>query len=372
MFMRLAAALLAAVLALGSAAQGPSISEPRDGRRISGDHFVAAGSVRIGQTVGGDLFAAGGTVDVDGAVDGDAIVAGGTVRIGAPVAHSVYAAGGQLTTNGPIGRNARIAGGDVQIGAMTQVAGNVSVAGGQVTIDGRIHGALHAGGGSVLINGPIDGDVVSTAGSIELGPNARIGGRLRYASRDALRQHPEAQVLGGVEVMRFESHAPGEWPRQRAFGGGWLWTAGLVVLAVALSLALPQPVRRVAETWRSRPAMSLLLGFVALVCVPVAALILLVTVIGIPLALLTLLLYLALLLVGYIASGIGVGHWALQHFSPARSSLPTWSAAAAACGMLAIALLGRLPWLGGLIVFLALLAGIGALTLQLRRRPQPV
>jgi|GEM_PF-1978396 len=36
-------------------------------------------------------------------------------------------------------------------------------------------------------------------------------------------------------------------------------------------------------------------------------------------------------------------------------------------GMLAISLLGRLPYVGGLVLLIALLTGLGALLLQVRR-----
>ncbi len=370
---RLIAAFVVALLALGVAAQEARTDERtvKVERRAGDDLFTAGGSVRIGRPVGGDVFAAGGNVDVDGAVGGDAVVAGGNVRIGAPVAQTLYAAGGQLVISAPIGHNARIAGGEVEFDRRAQVAGNVSVAGGQVTIEGRVNGYLRVAGGSVVIDGAIEGDVVSTAGSIELGPNARIGGSLRYASRDAIKQHPDAQVLGGITSLPFEARAPaGESSYAVGGGAGWVWTAGLLLVAVVLSAALPEASRRVTETLLRRPAMSLLLGFIALVCIPVAAILLLVTIIGIPLGLLVLLLYPPLLLIGYVGTGIGVGHLALRRYAPTRSTQTGWRIAAAAAGMLALALLGRLPWLGGLLVFAALLIGVGALALQFARRPQ--
>ncbi len=373
MLFHLAATVFAAAFALTAAAQAQRVQEPTSvAQTVATDHFAAGGSVRIGKPIEGDLFAVGGNVDVDSAVGGDAVVAGGNVRIGAPVAQSVYAAGGQLVINSPIGRNARIAGGQVEIDRRAQVAGNVSVAGGQVRIEGHINGYVRAGGGSVIIDGPVDGDVVSTAGSVELGPNARIGGQLRFASRDDLSQHPGAQVLGGIERLPFAARRPTEKPQPAEIGRslGWAWTTGLLLIAVVLSVALPEPARRVAETLRARPLMSLLIGFIALVCIPVAALIVLLTVIGVPLALLAAVLYFALLLIGYVGSGIGVGQWALHRFKPARAAQRSWLAAFAAVGMLAIALLGRLPWIGGPIVFVALLAGVGALALQFARHPQ--
>jgi len=46
-------------------------------------------------------------------------------------------------------------------------------------VHGPIDGYLRVGAGRVLINAAIGGDVEVGAGSLELGPNARITGRLR-------------------------------------------------------------------------------------------------------------------------------------------------------------------------------------------------
>jgi len=98
----------------------------------------------------------------------------------------------------------------------------------------------------------------------------------------------------------------------------WLWTGGLALLAVALALALPDWYARVADTLQSRPGVSALVGFIVLVCVPVAALMLLVTIIGVPLALGVLLLYPLLLLVGYASTAVALGRMALARWMPER------------------------------------------------------
>jgi cytoskeletal protein CcmA (bactofilin family) len=327
--------------------------------------------VRVDKEVKGDVFLAGCSIDVDAAVAGDALVAGGSVRIGAPIGQTLYAAGGQLTVNASVGRNARIAGGQVELGPKSQVGGNVTVAGGEVRINGAVKGYVRAAGGKVLINGPVQGDVVATSGAVELGPNARIGGQLRYASRDEMTRDAAAQVQGGIERMQVEGGWPVPDQAERSVGrsGGWVWSIGLMLIAALLVAALPDFYARVAQTLRSRTAMSLLLGFVAMVCIPAAALILLFTIIGVPLALTTVALYLALLLVGYVSAGIGVGEWLLTRIKPDRASAKWWRIGAAVLGMLAISLLGRLPYVGGFAVLIALLLGLGALMLQVRHGP---
>jgi hypothetical protein len=48
-----------------------------------------------------------------------------------------------------------------------------------------------------------------------------------------------------------------------------------------------------------------------------------------------------------------------------------WRIAAAVCGILVIAILGRIPFLGSLIVFGALIIGMGAVGLQMGRTLRP-
>jgi hypothetical protein len=362
----LACALLLGIPLLLPAQQASPMRETVE-RGLGADRFVAGGVVTVAKPVAGDLFAAGGNIDVDAAVAGDALVAGGNVRLGAPVGQNLYAAGGRVSVNGTVQRNARLAGGHVEIGPRAKIAGNVSVGGGEARIGGAIGGYLQVGGGRVFIDGPIGGDVEAGSAEIELGPGARISGTLRYASRDELRRDPAAQVLGGIERLAPRAAWPVPSVRERARHRiAWLWSAGLIVLAAALAAALPGVYSGVAAAVRTHWARSLLVGFIALVCIPVGALLAMLTVIGIPLALAVLALYLALLVVGYASAGVSVGELALQRWQPARASRRGWRVVAAALGMLAISLLGGIPWIGGLVVSAAMLLGIGALLSQLQ------
>jgi cytoskeletal protein CcmA (bactofilin family) len=366
----LTAALFLTALAPPVSAQQPAAKREPVERDFGSDHFVAGGTVSVTQPVAGDLVAAGGDVDVGAEIGGDALVAGGNVRLGAPIRQGLYAAGGRVAVNATVQRNARIAGGNVTIGPQAKISGNVTVGGGDVRISGSIDGYLQVGGGHVVIDGPVGGNVEVGGGAVELGPNARINGRLRYASRDDLLRDPAAQVQGGIE--RFTPRAA--WPassgaRERVGRGiGWVWSIGLLIVAAILVSALPGVYTGVSAAVRARWALSLLIGFIALVCIPVAAFIAMLTVIGVPLALVTLALYLALLVAGYVSAGISIGQLALQRFHAARAAQAGWRVAAAMLGMLAISLLGRLPLIGGLVIFAAMLLGIGALLMQLQPR----
>jgi len=143
-----------------------------------------------------------------------------------------------------------------------------------------------------------------------------------------------------------------------------------VLLAALLLAALPRFHGRVGRTLRQHPALSMLLGVVWLVCAPAALVLLLLTVLGIPLALLGAALYVALLPLAYVSTAIAVGDWALRVWRADTASTWAWRAAAAALVLVLLSQATRVPWLGGAIVAAALAAGLGGFALQLRAAPQ--
>ena len=367
------------------------------------DRFVAGGTVTEVAPVAGDLIAAGGSVDVDTDVAGGVVAAGGKVRIGGSVGQSVHAAGGQLSLVGggggpppPAGAGGgarggaggtpppggggqkrggggggapppRLAGGEIEIGPKAHIAGNLGAAAGRIAVRGAVDGHLSAGAGNLLIDAPIGGDVEAAAGTLELGPNARIGGTLRYRSTEPLKRDPAAQVAG--EIVRIGPD-PAQWSseaRQVRRGAGLFWTTGLMLLAALLVAVTPRLSASVSESLRGRPGFSLVLGFVVLVCTPIATVLLLVTIIGVPLALLVLFAWLALLPVAWASTGVAVGDWFLARAASARGERTRWRVVAAVLGVLLLALASRVPWFGGWIGFAALIVGLGAWALQLRR-----
>src|SRR4051812_3752246 len=245
---------------------------------------LAGGVAAAGKGDVNDLFAAGGNVKVDKPVTGDAVAAGGVVELRAPVSDRVRIAGGDVLIDSTIGSKLTVAGGKVTIGPDAVVGGDARIFAGQVVVEGRIEGNLNASAGEILINGQVRGDVTARGGKIELGPDARIGGVLRYTG-GTLKQADGARVMGAVvrDTQRsagnrsFTFRGPG-----RAFGVVFF----LVVLAVAALLlsVLPRFSARAAERAADSPASMTGLGFVTIVGVPEAIVLLCITIIGIPVA----------------------------------------------------------------------------------------
>jgi cytoskeletal protein CcmA (bactofilin family) len=284
-------------------------------------------------------------------IGGDGIYAGGNVDIDEPVAGNLYVAAGRITITAPISGKARIAAG-------------------RAVIKGNIEGDLRVAAGHVTLDGTVGGDVRVAAGSLELGPNARIAGKLRFRG-DNLEQDPAAQVTGGITRSERRHRSWGHDSFGRS-GIHLVWTAGLVLLAGLIAGAMPGAARRMEDELRVHPWIAPLFGLVALICIPIAAVLVMITIIGIPIGLLALLGYAALLIVGYVTTSVVVSGLILERFNTESAARTAWRVGAAVLAMLVIALLGRVPFVGGLVCFVALIVGVGVIVATLvNRRPPP-
>lgn len=333
------------------------------------DFFGAGGMLNLTEPVGGDAFLAGGHVSVASEIQGDLVAAGGEVSIGGNVGDDVYAAGGNVKLDAIVAGNARIGGGEVAIGPATAVSGAVSVTGGRVDFEGDAHDYLQASGGSVRINGVVHGDARVRAQDVVIGPDTQIGGRLIVYGPAEPEVPDGAVVAGGVE---FHATSPEEIfdggrdeVRQVAHGfGSVIWYAGLFVAGGLFLLVFPELSARASATIGREPLRSLGTGFAVLVVVPACAVLLLFTIIGIPLALLLVPLYLVLLFLGWVTAALFIGQKAI---GAVRSAPPTGIGPRLAALLIAFVLLwllGHVPYVGSWVKFGVLLAGMGALVVQ--------
>jgi hypothetical protein len=143
---------------------------------------------------------------------------------------------------------------------------------------------------------------------------------------------------------------------------------GLMVLAALIAAALPSASRRMAQELRARPWITPLVGLVALTTIPIAAVLVMITIIGIPVGVLALMAYAALLLLGYVWIAVVVGAMLLDRVKPETAARTAARVGAAVLAMLALAILVRVPYLGGLVKLSALVVGVGMIVAAMFRR----
>jgi hypothetical protein len=372
----------AALLALGLATiTGCSVQIEGDdsiAQQFGSDYVGAGGMVNVTEPIAGDAFLAGGRVAIATEVQGDLVVAGGEVSLGGAVGDDLYGAGGNVQLDAIVTGNARLAGGDVTVGPATVVAGTVNLTGGRVQFDGNTHQNLRASGGSVRINGEVHGDVVVRAEELLVGPDTRIGGRLVFRGPAEPEIAEGAVIVGGVDFQRKSARgilddASGH-ARDAVLGvGAFLSFVGLFLAAALFLVMFPNFAAAAAAVVGRKPLQSIGLGLAFVACVPFLGVVLLITVIGIPLALLLVPIYLLLLFLGWATVALFVAQRGLDTLRPGRHSTMALRLLALFLALVALWLLRQVPLVGGLLAFVALLAGIGAFVWQAwnRRDPTP-
>lgn len=334
------------------------------------DFFSAGGQLNLTEPVAGDAFLAGGRVAVASEVQGDLVAAGGEVSIGGAVKDDLYAAGGTVRVDALVDGNARVAGGEVSVGPATVVVGALSLTGGRIQFDGNTHSYLQASGGTVRLNGEVHGDAEVRAEELVIEPGTRIAGKLVYRGPEAPVVPEGAVIAGGVEfhergaghyVQDTETHAHGA----HHGIGSVVWLLGVFIAAALFLLLFPHYAREAASAIGRLPLQSIGLGLAILVCVPFLGVLLLITIIGIPLALLLVPLYLLVLFLGWVTAALFIAQRGLEALRPGQPVTTAWQLLALFLALLALWLVGKIPYIGDLVAFVALIAGIGALAWRL-------
>lgn len=322
------------------------------------DTLLAAGeTIAIDGDVNGDLLAFGRRITVRGNVTGDLITGGETISVEGSVGGNIIGGGrGVSLLRARVGRNLYGFGRDVAIDAATEVVGNAIAFGETVDIAGRVDTDVKGFGGNVTIGGMVQGDVEGFAGQITLLPSARIGGDLtaHLDSEEKLRVASGAVVGGRTDVQLVEP----ELRRNRYLTIGY-YVGQIVRLGTAfltgLLLFFVFPVLR---TVALPNAMAVLrsggIGLAAAVTLPVAALLACITIVGLPLGLLTFLLGAVGL---YFSKAVVAGVIGRALFRAPNG--PPHYAATLLAGLAVVIVAINLPFVGGLAHLVITLVGFG-------------
>ncbi len=228
---------------------------------------------------------------------------------------------------------------------------------------GDIGNDLSVAAAEIRISGNVSGDADLSGADIHITQSTRIAGNLHYNSPRLAIIDPEAFIGGSV------THRQMEWEESDARPGGMFFPLTLIVAGIVWFLLFPRFTLSSVNIMREDTGKSLLVGFVVLIVIPVAAFILMAIVLGLWVGLSLLFLYLLALLAGYLlacffVADLGAGLARLDISSKGKRIV------AFVLAIIVVALLAKIPLLGGLLVFILLLLGLGSGALQLQRSYQ--
>ena len=354
--------------------------------QVTGDVVAMAGDLKIGDAISGDVIAAGGRVETTGRVDGEVIVMGGSVDLDSAIAGNVLVTagavevqnridgdlkvvGGRISAEGAVGGNLMMTGGNVELEDDARIAGNAWAFGGRVEIEGIVGGDLRVAGRRVEIGGEIRGDAHIDALELKILKTAKFLGNVTYRSPNKADIDGDAQFVGDVTFIQSEEprHAVGA-AFATAGGAVLILVLAFILLGAAQVLILPDVSFAAAGTIGGEPWKAIGIGFAMLVAAPFAIVLLMSTVVGIPLGLVLGAIYLVMLALGFVVSGLAVGRKGLSWISRDWGQSAWGRIGIVAVGLFVIAIVALIPFLGVLIVLIAVCVGTGALAVQVVRR----
>jgi hypothetical protein len=236
-----------------------------------------------------------------------------------------------------------------------QTTKDVVVIDGNVTVRGTVDGNVVVADGDVTLRGHVTGDVVTFGGTATLGRRAQVDGDMLYGDKKP-QVAPGAQVGGEVKKFKAEELAGGALAWRI---GVWLAvTLSMLVLGLILLALFPKAADAVARTAKARTGRALLIGLLTFFVIPILGFVALITVVGIPLGAGLLLALLPIYGVAYTASAFVVGRLVSKQGARILAFV---------IGVAILRVLALVPFLGGLVWFLATLLGLGALMVAAQR-----
>lgn len=307
--------------------------------------ILPTGSV-YAQSPNGDIIRFGEdyTLEEGETLDGSIAVFGGNIEIQE-----------DATVNGDIA----LFGGNLMVEDGVEINGDIAMFGGNITIDGTVDGDIVIFGGQVLLTSTavVDGNIATIGGQVTQEPGAEVSG-------DVTNNAPPS-----IDVPPVNPNAPNPNVSVRVNNPFWdLMGAILQAVVIAgigmlLTLFLQPQLERAGDAMTRQPFLAGGYGLLTFIVVPVAALIMAITLILIPVSLLVVFMVMpAVWVFGMVALGHEVG----DRFTRAinQSWAPVLSTGFGTfLLMLIVGLVDLIPCVGWLPSFLVALVGVGGVAM---------
>lgn len=311
--------LISIGLSFHALAQEPDIQSTVPSAKVVDQSAYRIGErLVISDLINGDLFCMGGSVVVDAIVNGDIICAGGTVIIRGDTTGDVRVVASTITVDGNVSGNATLIGGTVIVTNNTTIGEDINIVAQRITHDGSIERDALFRAQNITVNGDIGRRLQLFHGDSALISDAATIGSLAYASPDNI-QLPKSMIGAPIEQMPVDMAYKINNILQSSIMLVALLYIGLFIslLLTALGVAFlfPRSLEDSIYFATKQPATTLGAGVITLILIPPSIVLLLISIVGIPLALIIGSLFFAVVLL----SAPFVAHYIGNMFFPERS-----------------------------------------------------
>jgi hypothetical protein len=345
--------------------------------------YIAGGTLTINAPVYGDLVIIGGTVIINDSILGDILIGGGNLTLNGFVSSDIRGMGGEILLSKNVEGDVLLAGGTLHI-EKNVVISNLIAAGGKVTLDGTVTKDVKMAAGEFIFNGRIGGNLDIRGDKVTI--NGEIGGLSSIAAstsiliresaifrRDIRYWVPGYEPAFGSSLTNAKAtrDASLKMNEKRWYYLGWgsvlflIWYMGMALLMImAIQYFFSRTIHQAAVTSGRDTMKAFFRGLVFLLLMPLVILILFVTVIGIPIAVILLFFYIALIILASCMVGSTAAHWYNERY---ENQWTFWPMVFASFGFFILfKLISLTPLIGWLFTLIAVSTVFGAILMNIK------
>lgn len=330
--------------------------------RLADDLYATARTLAVKGKISGDVVAAAASFETADSITGDLIVAANNISITGTVGDDVRAAGSNIDIAGDIGDDLIVMGGRVVIGENSYIGGDIHATVGELIVKGFVKGNIQGRVGSLTIEGKVEKNVeIMVDKNLVITGQGFVKGDVNYSSWKPLGIAKER--IGGELIFSkgLSEKTMKEMVKEKAQSSVFVIVALFVLGFVTMKFA-PKLSTKTLTTCRVNFWKNLVIGILWIVLIPVLSVLLMITVIGIPLALLLLALYAIIILFALPTSAMLIGSTLFRPFEPK----PWECLGQLLIGLIILCLLWNIPVIGWITVTLFIISSSGAVLLSLR------
>ncbi len=321
------------------------------------DVYVIAPSAVFAGDMLGDAFSVSQRISNQGTIGSDALFLGEKVELSGEVKDDARIIGAEVVVNGSVGDDAVLLGSTVSVASTTVIGGDLYVLGGEVRVAGAVGGNVFIVAHRTTIDGTIHGDL-EVRGDVILEKGANISGNFIYHAKEEI-SIPQSGVVGGDIIFDQRKEEMTVFSSMSGIFSGIFSIQILMTLALGFFLLfwVRERTQEVLEEavfnfWRRA-----LRGALIVVLVPFFVLVLLFSVVGLPLAIVLLALFISGLVVAMAGAGLLLGVW-IERFLFKKPPFPLWWRPVLV-GIISLSLVSVIPYIGAIITLVLSLAVFG-------------
>ncbi len=327
----------------------------------TGNLYLNAPIININSNLKGELYAISNYVNINDFVEQDIGVIASDFTLIGTAGNNLRVIARNVKIDGPIFSEAIILGRNVEFTNSSVVVGPVNIQATNVIIDGKFNDGASIKADKVTLNGEIDGNATIEAAVFIMGPNAKVTGDL-----SSNRMIQKDDRIGGNVIKFADKYSP-ENAMSITFGK-IIFFLIIIFIGAAAILVSKKYSERVVKATCGRFWLSLLVGLLAILIVPVAGFLLLFTIIGIPITILLALTYIGALILALAFSAMLLGRLDLKMFQSKRKNA-LWLELI--IGAIILALLSFIPVIFWIVLVILMMTAVGGMLLAATRHEEP-